>query len=227
MKQMRLPPIWIALGLAALVAGYHFREVFSRSWAFFSDPEQIRQAVQAAGPWGWLVLVLLLILQVFLAFIPGHILMASAGYLYGLWMGILLGWLGLALGGQMAFWLARRFGRPLVIRFVAPALLERWQAFSARQGVLFYTISLILPIFPNDAMCYVAGLSDIPARKFLLANLCGRFIASSVLAALGAYGAEFSPGVWASLAAAVILVMLFWKFFGERFFRLKAKTPPA
>jgi len=63
------------------------------------DRQAIVALLRGSGPWGWLTLILLLVLQAFLAFIPGQGLMLASGYIYGFWQRLLLTWFGLTLGG--------------------------------------------------------------------------------------------------------------------------------
>ena len=167
--------------------------------------------LQNSGPWGWLILIILLILQAFLAFIPGQGLMLASGYIYGFWQGLLLTWFGLTLGGQISFWLARRYGRPFASRFVSQKVLARWDHIAARQGIGFYIVSLFLPIFPNDAMCFVAGLGEISFRRFLVANMIGRFIATAAMTFVGAYGAQIPVTFWVVLSIVILLFLVIWR----------------
>jgi len=179
--------------------------------SMFGDSQTVTTLLRNSGPWGWFILILLLIMQAFLAFIPGQGLMLVSGYIYGFWQGLLLTWFGLTLGGQISFWLARRYGRPFANRFVSKKVLARWDDIAARQGVGFYIVSLFLPIFPNDAMCFVAGLGEISFRRFLIANMIGRFIATAAMTFVGAYGTQIPTIVWAVLLIASVLSLFVWR----------------
>jgi 1-acyl-sn-glycerol-3-phosphate acyltransferase len=136
--------------------------------------------------------------------------MAASGYIYGFWGGTLVTWIGLTLGGQMAFWLARRFGRPFALRFISSDVLDRWDRLAAKQGIGFYIVTLLLPFFPNDAMCYVAGLGEIHPRRFAIANMIGRFLATTAMTFIGAFGSQIPLSVWVSSGIFVGLVTLAW-----------------
>ena len=71
--------------------------------------------------------------------------------------------------------------------------------------MLFFTISFLLPIFPSDAMNFVAGLSGIDARRFLVANFLGRFPSAVMLTLIGAYGLDLSTVSWALIIVAYVL----------------------
>lgn len=193
--------------MAVVLLWPHIAKLF----AVFADSQAIVSLLRKSGSWGWFILIILLILQAFLAFIPGQGLMIASGYIYGFWLGLLLTWFGLTLGGQISFWLARRYGRPFASRFVSKKVLTHWDSIAVRQGVGFYILSLFLPIFPNDAMCFVAGLGEISFRRFFVANLVGRFIATAALTFVGAYGTQIPTTVWAVLLIVLVLFLLVWR----------------
>jgi uncharacterized membrane protein YdjX (TVP38/TMEM64 family) len=106
---------------------------------------------------------------------------------------------------QLAYLVARWAGRPIVYRFVDRETVVYWEQIANQKGVLFFTIAFLLPIFPSDAMNFVAGLSGIDARRFLVANFLGRFPSAVMLTLIGAYGLELTPIVWGMIIAAYVL----------------------
>ena len=205
----------ILLVPAVIAALWLLREPLTSLWNWISDREAVAAFTESVGIWGPLLIFILLILQVFLALIPGQALMVACGMLYGFAGGSFLAWISLVTGGQLAFVLARRLGRPFAERWVTPDVLTRWDKSAAQQGAGFFVASLILPIFPNDAMCYVAGLGTISYRRFLLANLVGRGITCTLTSFLGAYSASIPPLVIGIGIALLFLIALVWKF-GDR-----------
>ena len=194
------------LFVVAVFALWISRASISVMWAWISDRETVAASMENMGMWGPLVLCMLFILQVFLAFIPGQALMVACGYLYGFWGGFLLSWLSLAVGGEAAFVLARRYGRSFAENWISPDVLARWDKSAENQGVGFYTLSLVMPLIPNDAMCYVAGLGKISHHRFSLANLLGRGIACVFMSWLGAFGPQAPAYVWSILIAIAVFL---------------------
>jgi uncharacterized membrane protein YdjX (TVP38/TMEM64 family) len=180
------------------------REPLAGLWNWFSDREAVSASMNGLGLWGVLILAILFILQVFLAFIPGQALMVACGFLYGFGGGFLLSWLSLVAGGELAFLLARRCGRGFAERWISPEILVRWDRMAQGQGIRFFAISLVLPLVPNDAMCYVAGLGKISHHRFSIANLLGRGVACMFTSAVGAFGAGIPWQVW--MVVMVILI---------------------
>lgn len=195
----------IILTLFSLFAMWVYREPLIASLQWFSDMDAVIVSIKGYGLWGPAILFVLFILQTFLAFIPGQALMVSSGYIYGFTGGILITWISLVVGGQAAFWLARRYGRPFAEKWVSASVLDRWDKSAAGQGIGFYVISLVLPLFPNDAMCYVAGLGSMSFRRFLTANILGRGIASFLTVVIGAYSEQI-PGLLSMAVIGFILL---------------------
>ena len=203
--------IGIVLLIAALAALYQFHAIILNTISWFGNREAIATSMQHAGLWGPVVLFILFVLQVFLAFIPGQALMVASGYLYGFWGGFLISWLSLVVGGEIAYILARNYGRPFAEKWVSPTVLERWNKAAAGQGVAFFAISLVMPLVPNDAMCYVAGLGTISRIRFSVANLLGRGMACVITSAAGAFGGNISWQGWTILIVLFVIVGIVWQ----------------
>lgn len=187
-----------------------YRQPLIASLQWFSDLDAVIAYIKGCGLWGPAIMGVLFILQTFLAFIPGQALMVASGYIYGFTGGILITWVSLVLGGQLAFWLARRYGRPFAEKMVSASILDRWDRSAAGQGVVFYIVTLVMPFFPNDAMCYVAGLGHISNRRFLLANACGRGIASLLTVVVGAFADQIPGLIWIAVVGFIVLGVIGW-----------------
>ncbi len=75
-----------------------------------------------------------------------------------------------------------------------------------------------MPLIPNDAMCYVAGLGNMEPRRFLLANMLGRGIASILTVMVGAYVNQIPALIWVFLAGFILLGVASW-FVARRYQR--------
>lgn len=198
--------------LIALIALWFYRAPIEAALRWLGNYNAVIASIREYGSWGPAILFLLFILQVFFAFIPGQALMIGSGILYGFFGGFLLTWTSLVIGGQIAFWLSRKFGRPFAEKWIAPETLTRWDKSAAGQGMAFYVISLVMPLIPNDAMCYVAGLGSMSFKRFLIANMLGRGIASLLTVTVGANLMEIPALIWVFLVGFVILGIAGWIF---------------
>lgn len=195
---------------AVLFVAWFCRDLIHDAFAWFGNREAVIDSMQHAGIWGPAILGVLFVLQVFLAFIPGQALMIASGFLYGFWGGFLISWLSLVAGGEIAFSLARRYGRTFAEKWISPSILERWDRAANGQGIAFFAITLVMPLVPNDAMCYVAGLGRISRLHFSIANFLGRGIACILTSALGAFGGNIPMHGWIILLLLFVTIGLSW-----------------
>jgi uncharacterized membrane protein YdjX (TVP38/TMEM64 family) len=197
---------WGAVGLVLVVlaALVGWLVMQGLSLEALSNPHRLRTLILAWGAWGGLALVGLQILQILLAPIPGQVLGLVGGYLYGPWLGTVFNMIGTLVGSGLAMWLARHFGRPLVERLVSHHWLDRLDGFARRHGAAVFFLIFLFPFLPDDAACFVAGLSPLPLGELLLIVLVGRLPGVFIPNWLGAHATELSPGQW----LVIILVMV-------------------
>jgi len=163
----------------------------------------VRSQIETFGVFAPLVFVLLQTMQVILAPIPGQVLGGVGGYLFGTVQGTVYSLVGVVTGSAVAFVLSRRYGRPYVERVVDPEALSRWDDFVAHNGVAGLFVLFLLPTFPDDVLCFIAGVSEIRLRTLLTLVVIGR--TPSFFAVAYAGDRLVTDGV---RAFAVILVLL-------------------
>lgn len=201
----------LILGALGLLA-WQLRNQLLARLLILSDQEMVSAYIQSFGLLSPLALGVGQYLQVIIAFIPGHVFVLAGGYVYGFGLGLVLNMLFVVTASQLAFFLAKKAGRPLVGKFVDAKTLDKWQAIADNRGITFFTIAFILPVFPSDAMNFVAGLSGMSGRKFLIANFFGRLPSVTTMSFIGAYGIEFSNTAWGILLAVVVMVYVVGRY---------------
>jgi len=210
---------WIALVLALWLARRPLFELL----VLLKDREAVIAYLQAYGAWGPMVLTTIIVLQVLVATIPGHVFMIAGGYVYGFVFAFLITLVSTVAASQLAFALARSFGRPIVYRLAPPKLIDRWEKVADRQGFVFFLFAFILPIFPSDLMSYVAGLSSISPRRFLAANFLGRLPCAALMTLIGSHGLELPLHAWVPIVLACASMFLVWRYcsakLDERYFQ--------
>jgi len=184
--------------------------------AWVSDRQAVSETLAPLGIWGPVLLLGLLVLQVFLAIIPGHALMLAGGYIYGFTASFIITTFSTILGSQIAFLVARRFGREVIYRLASPQVIERWDGLAAGQGGLFYFFTFVLPVFPSDLMCYVAGLGKVSPWRFFVANILGRMICAAFISLVGAYGLQLPVIFWVIVVAGMGGAYTAWLIFSRR-----------
>lgn len=142
---------------------------------FASDPEQFRQWVDSHGILGEITYMLMVILQVIIALIPGEPLEIAGGYAFGAVEGTILCLAAGGIGSAIVFFLVRRFGIRLVEVFFPREKLRQLNFLrsSPRRTVLFLLIFMV-PGTPKDLLCWFVGLTDMKLPVLLLICTLGR-----------------------------------------------------
>lgn len=204
----------IAMCLAALV--WLNRDAV---WAFINvirDREAVAAFLDQLGFRGPLVLTALLGLQVLIPSLPAEPLMIAGAYAYGFPGGLLMNWLVAVVASQAVFYLARYAGRPVIEHFVPAQLLDKWTAVANEKGATFFLLAFVIPPIPSDIMTYVAGLSGIDGRRFLVASVVGQTPTVVLLTLMGANGLRITPAMIAALTIFGALSLIAWWYFMVR-----------
>jgi uncharacterized membrane protein YdjX (TVP38/TMEM64 family) len=153
----------------------------------FPTPQEANEAVlmlQQHGGWAWAAAIALIWADAFLP-IPQTAVIAALGLIYGTVIGGLLGSLALISGGLLGYGLMltslRRFAR----RFAGRSL-QRMEGLFDRAGSWAIILTRSLPYSTAEAAVFLAGLSGMPMRKFVVALTVGSVPAAFVFAAIGA-----------------------------------------
>jgi uncharacterized membrane protein YdjX (TVP38/TMEM64 family) len=200
-----------------LAGSWYYRAPLLDGLRLFGDRDALVAYLQGFGVLGPIVLFLLVLIQLFVAFIPGHLLIAASGYIYGAPLTIAVISASSILGSQLAFLLSRRYGRSFIYKFAPQGLIEKWNKIAGDRGPLFYFFMFVLPFVPSDMMCYVAGLGKIPRRAFLAANIAGRLWTITEMSMIGSYGFHPPFLFWVLLAASLMGLYFAWLIYNKFF----------
>jgi len=144
-------------------------------------------------------------------------LVAASGYVYGAPLTIAIVSVSGVLGSQLAFLLARKYGRPLIYRLASKETIDKWDKIAGNRGPLFYFFMFVLPFVPSDMMCYVGGLGKISARRFFVANLIGRVWSATEVALIGSYGFHPPAVFWVLFALSLVALYVAWLIYDRSF----------
>ena len=197
----------LALAVAALLIWY--RPLLS----FFADRAEVQEFVTRCGPWAPLATILLHVAQVLLAPIPGQVIDAANGYLFGAAWGTVYSLVGVLVGSSLAMALARRFGRPWAERLIKRETLERLDSYSRQRGALFFFLVFLFPFLPDDVACFLAGLTLLPLPELVALAAIGRLPGILVANLVGANAAALTRTQIAFFAAILAAIALaFWRY---------------
>jgi len=164
--------------------------VFVLSWrslsSLFLNLAGLREFVLRFGILAPIIMIILIILQVLIAPIPGQIVGFASGYIFGAVLGTVYSMVGIILGSFLAFVLARKLGRPFVEKFVSNRVLRKFDKLVQENGAFTLFLLFLIPGLPDDAICYLAGLTNIRIRKLVILAAIGRFPSFLIMSLAGA-----------------------------------------
>jgi uncharacterized membrane protein YdjX (TVP38/TMEM64 family) len=173
---------------------------------FFSDIQGVRELILSFGVISPIIFILLHITQVLIAPIPGQIFGFIGGYLFGVWLGTLYSIIGTVLGTLIAVILVRKLGQPFARKIVARKTYGKFDKFCKKEGILTLFFIYLLPFFPDDAISFIAGLSNIKLRYIILVAFLGRLPGMFGLSLIGAGVAEAEANVAAVIMGILIAI---------------------
>lgn len=171
--------------------------------------ESLRQALFRWGPLAPVVYVVAVVAEVLVAPIPGTLLYAPAGALFGGLQGGFLSLIGNTIGAAVACAVGRTLGEEAITRRIeGTRLADRVEAIREK-GLVVILLLRLNPLTSSDLVSYAAGAIGVPLWRVTL----GTFIGMAPLCFAQAYLAEqifrILPGAVYILIGAAVLYISF------------------
>lgn len=195
--------LFIALCALALCIVLWQQGVFKK----LSSLEELRAIIGAAGPWAGVVYFALQMMTVIVAPIPSNVTMLAGALVLGFIQALLLGVLAVITGSVLIFLIARRLGHQAVRRLLDRGVMDQYLPVIQEKQDMFLFLTMLFPFFPDDMLCILAGLTDIPLSRFVLIMALARPWGLAFAALLGS-GVIHLP-VWGWIALVLALSAAF------------------
>ncbi len=133
----------------------------------FTSVEDLRAFIAAKGSAAVWLYIALQFAQVTFIPIPSTITTGVGYALFGLWKGTLYAFIGSMLGSVLAFGIGRVCGYRAAKWIVGQETLDGWLNKVKGKDKLLLTFMFVMPLFPDDILCLVAGLSTMSTSYFV------------------------------------------------------------
>lgn len=183
--------IGIAIAIAVII-GY-------LTWQYFPAIERLmkpenmsafQKQLHSYGVWGILVLFAIQTLQVISGLIPALPIQICAGITYGAFGGLLVCMAGILTGSTLVFAAVKAYGQPLIDR-VFPLKKQKKLHFLYSHNRLNQIVFILylIPAMPKDVLTYIAALTPLTLRRFLILTtfariptvLCSTFASDAIM----------------------------------------------
>lgn len=142
----------------------------------FTSVEDMQDYIKGFGVAAPLALTLFQAFQVVVPVVPGYLGCAAGALAFGSTVGFLCNYIGISIGSIIAFFLAERFGLDIVLTMFPEKMYEKWskrlEKSKSYSGFLF--LATLLPLFPDDFLCYFSGLMRMNRRRFIWIIILGK-----------------------------------------------------
>ncbi|MBR7088421.1 MAG: TVP38/TMEM64 family protein [Mogibacterium sp.] len=158
------------------------------------------------------VLMGLQILQVVICIIPGQPIQFAGSYMFGIILGYLISIIGAVIGAFIAFYIAKLLGKDSLGLFFDQEKIEDYhRKLNSGRGLTAVLLIYLIPGIPKDLVAYVAGISNMRVRPFLVVSTIGRSpgMIGSLLLGYFTSRHNYTAIVILAAATAVILIICF------------------
>lgn len=142
----------------------------------FTSVEDLQNYMKGFGVAAPLILTLFQAFQVVIPVLPGYLGCVAGAVAFGSTIGFLCNYIGISVGSIIAFFLARKFGLDIVLTMFSEKQYNKWsnKLVTSKSYAWFLFIATLLPLFPDDFLCYFSGLIKMNSKKFIWIIILGK-----------------------------------------------------
>ena len=166
---------------------------------------------------GIYIYIIIQALQVVILPIPAAIICIVGSLIYGPFLGGLYCSLGILIGSFISFFIGKTFGYKIVAWIAGKENTDKYSAIIRKRGGFFLGLAFLLPMFPDDILCLIAGITNMKFKTFAWVTVITRPIGVICMSYFGGgHIIPFAGGglyVWAVLLVFIVaIVVLIYKY---------------
>lgn len=210
-KQMPYKLILCTLIFLAIVGAVFFTICATGIITKINSIDALRDYIAGFGNMAVFLFILFCFLQVVVLPVPGSIAVAAGVALFGPLKCAIFSFIGIVTGSIVAFAIGRWVGYKAVKWIVGKEALDKWLQKLKNKDYLILSIMFLLPMFPDDILCFVAGLSSMTWGYFLVMIVVTRAISvASTSFSFGLIPFNTWWGILIWIVIAVLIGISFW-----------------
>lgn len=189
----RLTFLTLILMTAALAVLYVMQ--ITGLWDKIDSVEDLRNYVSGFGGYAVFIFIAIQFLQVVVLPIPGFITVSVGVLLFGAFRGSLYSVIGIVSASIVAFFIGRVFGYKVAGWLVGKENLDKGLELVKGKDKVILTFMFLFPFFPDDVLCFVAGLSSMSVPYYIVMITITRII-NIVVSAYSVNGSIIPYNTW-------------------------------
>lgn len=196
--------------LAVVIAGYLLIKV-TGLWQKINSIQKIKIIVEKGGIFSFIIFIVFQILQTTVLQIPAIFVTIAGTLVFGRWTTFILSYIAVMIGSVIMFWIGRKAGRKFLNWLVGKEEADVWIKRMSNGKYLFF-LMMLFPLFPDDILCVIAGLTNMSFGFFLVTNLIARGIGIACTVFFGS-GAVIPFHGWGLVVWSVIILLIAGLFY--------------
>lgn len=194
-----------------------FRRDVITSLKSFDDALRLFRASQGKSA---LIYLAAQVLQIVISVLPGEAFQIAAGFIFGLVPGLILSVIGVLAGTSITYGLAKFLGEDAMYLMLGEEKARKMVDLLNTEKAYIVTFLLyLIPGTPKDMCCYVAGMSNMRFRPFLIISTVGRIPAMCGSLLFGQFYLKGNYLAMKILAAAVGILLIVLLIFRKKLMR--------
>ena len=141
-----------------------------------TSQENMQKFIMGFGAAAGIIFILIQIIQVVIPVIPGGVSCVVGVIVFGAGMGFVYNYVGICIGSILVFLIAKRYGRPLMVKMFDKKLIDKYENWTEKNGrfTKLFALAIFLPVAPDDFLCYLAGTTRMKLKTFTAVILLGK-----------------------------------------------------
>ena len=137
------------------------------------------------------------IIFVFIQIIPGGISTAAGVLIFGPYAGFIYNYIGICIGSIIIFLLGRRYGKPFILSMISDKTYNKYIGWLDNQNRFekLFALAIFLPVAPDDALCLMAGLTNMSVKRYTLIILIAKPLSIFLYSMALIYGGQYLSGL--------------------------------
>ena len=205
--------VFVIVGIPAFLYFRYGADIFSKDAA-----ERVIDYLKSHNQIAFLVIIGLQIIQVIVCILPGQPIQFASSYMFGIMRGFLLSIIGALIGAAISFYLAKILGTDMVHMLFDKEKVDDYQnKLNSSKGLLIVLLIYLIPGVPKDLVAYVAGISEMKFKPFIILSTMGRSPGMLGSLLLGHYYGEGNYQAIIILSIIVAIVLILCLIFRKQF----------
>lgn len=149
--------------------------IYALKMNLLTSKDILVEKIKSFGFIGPAIFLLLQVVQVVFPVIPGGASCLAGVLAFGPIEGFIYNYVGLSLGSVVAYLLSRNFGLPLIKKLFQQETIDKYLKYiKDKKFEKIFFLGILLPGAPDDLLCYIAGISEMTLKKFVIIILLAK-----------------------------------------------------